>query len=587
MKILSVLLFTIPMATSVAHAQFAGGSGKGEDPYQISTLEQLQAVGDSANLDKHFIQIADIDASETENWHNGEGFEPIGRRYIPGESYPFTGSFDGNGFTISNLTINRPEQYFVGLFGKASGANFSHVALENIDVSGAHHTGGLIGSNERGEIHGSYVTGKITGSRSVGGLVGANTGTISESHALIEVTGGGSNFVIAGVGGLVGYNNFGMVYTSYAVGTVTGDENVGGLIGQHFGGGGGFSARVYACYAHVDVTGNIRVGGLVGYHPVVHTLIEPASSSIISESYAAGKVSGNKETGGLVGNNEERLLSNYWDKVTTGLDKGVGTGSSNGSLGLTTVQMSDKDAFIHMYELDFEHTWQLTEGYPVLTWQDPEDAVDPPDVPIIRIDTTKRDFGVVGTDSSGTLEVIIRNTGNNVLSGEVNLGGPDVALFAIDNGQFSFLLEVGSSQAVSITFHPEDLKSYEAELHIVHNAPNRSDTLIIPLVGEGKEPTDVIPGTSPDFPGELALHQNYPNPFNPSTRIRYSLTEPAHVTVEVFDITGRHVATLVDRLMPPGDHAADFDAADLSSGIYVYRIQAGDFIQTRSMSLVK
>ena len=586
MKILSVLLFTITMVTSVAQAQFAGGSGTEEDPYQISTLEQLQAAGDSANLDKHFVQIADIDASDTEEWNNGKGFNPIGRSYIPGESYPFRGSFDGNGFTISNLTINRSEESFVGLFGKTSRANFSHVALENIEVSGAHHTGGLIGSNERGEIHGSYVTGKITGSRSVGGLVGANTGTISESHALIEVTGGGSNYN-DGVGGLVGYNNFGMVYTSYAVGTVTGDENVGGLIGQHFGGGGGFSATVHACYAHVDVTGNIRVGGLVGYHALIHRMIEPDSRSIISESYAAGKVSGTDESGGLVGNNEERLLSNYWDEVVTGLEKGVGSGSSNGSMGLTTVQMSDKDAFIHLYELDFEHTWQLTEGYPVLTWQNPEDAVDPPDVPIIRIDTTKRDFGVVGTDSSGTLEVIIRNTGNNVLSGEVNLAGPDVALFAIDDGQFSFLLEVGSSQAVSITFHPEDLKSYEAKLHIVHNAPNRSDTLIIPLVGEGKEPTDVTPGTSPDIPGELALHQNYPNPFNPSTRIRYSLSESAYVIIEVFDITGHHVATLVDRLMPPGDYAADFDAGGLSSGIYMYRIQAGNVVRTRRMSLVK
>jgi hypothetical protein len=374
---------------------------------------------------------------------------------------------------------------------------------------------------------------------------------------------------------------------SYAVGTVTGDENVGGLIGQHFGGGGGFSATVHACYAHVDVTGNIRVGGLVGYHALIHMTIEPASSSIISESYAAGKVSGTEESGGLVGNNEERLLSNYWDEVVTGLEEGVGSGSSNGSLGLTTVQMSDKDAFIHMYELDFEQTWQLTEGFPALRWQDPEDAVDPPDVPIIRIDTTKRDFGVVGTDSSGTLEVIIRNTGNNLLSGEINLGGPDIAQFAIDDGQFSFLLEVGSSQAVSITFHPEDLKSYEAELHIVHNAPNRSDTLIIPLVGEGKEPTDVTPGTSPDFPGELVLHQNYPNPFNPSTRIRYSLPEPALVTVEVFDITGRHVATLIDRLMPAGEHATNFDAGGLSSGIYVYRISTSGQTLTRRMTLIR
>jgi len=60
---------------------------------------------------------------------------------------------------------------------------------------------------------------------------------------------------------------------------------------------------------------------------------------------------------------------------------------------------------------------------------------------------------------------------------------------------------------------------------------------------------------------------------------KLSLPEPAHVTVAVFDITGCHVATLVDRLMPSGEHATDFDATDLSSGIYVYRIQAGGFCQ--------
>lgn len=108
----------------------------------------------------------------------------------------------------------------------------------------------------------------------------------------------------------------------------------------------------------------------------------------------------------------------------------------------------------------------------------------------------------------------------------------------------------------------------------------------------GVQSSDIL-FTSIDDPGrtaipeEFELSQNYPNPFNPSTRIRYSLPEPVHVTIAVFDIAGRHVATLVDGLMPAGEHIADFDAAGLSSGIYVYRIQAGDFVKMRSMTLVK
>lgn len=108
----------------------------------------------------------------------------------------------------------------------------------------------------------------------------------------------------------------------------------------------------------------------------------------------------------------------------------------------------------------------------------------------------------------------------------------------------------------------------------------------------GVQSSDIL-FTSIDEPGhaalpeEFELSQNYPNPFNPSTRIRYSLSEPAHVIVEVFDITGRHVAKLVDQLMPAGEHAADFDAGGLSSGIYMYRISASGHSQTRRMTLIR
>lgn len=84
-----------------------------------------------------------------------------------------------------------------------------------------------------------------------------------------------------------------------------------------------------------------------------------------------------------------------------------------------------------------------------------------------------------------------------------------------------------------------------------------------------------------------ALFQNHPNPFNPATLIRFSLPERAHVTLRVYDLLGREVATLVDGENPAGIYSANFDARGLASGLYIYRLTAGKFIEARKMSLTK
>jgi hypothetical protein len=83
------------------------------------------------------------------------------------------------------------------------------------------------------------------------------------------------------------------------------------------------------------------------------------------------------------------------------------------------------------------------------------------------------------------------------------------------------------------------------------------------------------------------LYQNYPNPFNPVTNIEYTLLRPEHVRLDVFDITGGEVVEIVEARQAAGRYKVAFDASRLASGIYFYRLQAGDFSRVRTMVLLK
>jgi hypothetical protein len=89
------------------------------------------------------------------------------------------------------------------------------------------------------------------------------------------------------------------------------------------------------------------------------------------------------------------------------------------------------------------------------------------------------------------------------------------------------------------------------------------------------------------LPAHFALEQNYPNPFNPSTIITYVLPRRSHVTLAVFNMLGQQAAMLVNMQESAGRHEVQFDASSLASGVYLYRIQSGDFIQTRKLVVLR
>ncbi|ABI68386.1 chitobiase/beta-hexosaminidase C-terminal domain-containing protein [Syntrophomonas wolfei] len=288
---------------------FDGGSGTVEDPYRVATAEQLNNV--RYHLDKHFIQTADINLGIAP-YNADEGWEPIGS-YSP--YAPFTGTFDGNGKTISNLTIKRTESY-VGLFGFAKDSHIKNVKLENVDITGQDNVGGLVGYNYYGTVINSYATGTVKGSKYVGGLVGQTFyGTITNSYATATVNGTNQ------VGGLVGLNDNGMISEAYATGAVTaGTSTAGGLVGDNFG--------------------------------------------TITNSYATGAVTG-INAGGLVGvNHQDDVVSNsYWDIDTSGMK------SSAGGEGKTTAEMKLPETYVGW---DFKDIWGIegtrNNGYPFLLY---------------------------------------------------------------------------------------------------------------------------------------------------------------------------------------------------------------------------
>jgi filamentous hemagglutinin family protein len=298
-----------------------------------TTGADLQGI--NGNLSGHYVLGADIDATATAGWNAGEGFAPIGNNNSGGA---FIGSFDGLGHTIGHLTINRPSDDNVGLFGYAgSGSTISNVGMTDVAISGKNSVGGLVGFNDFGTVTNSYAAGGVSGVNSVGGLVGVNNaGAISNTYATGSVSGTNE------VGGLVGYHE-GTISNSYATGSVSGTAYVGGLVGYI-----DYQCTVTNSYATGSVSGTTYVGGLVGYssgtisgshatggsvnpRELVLTLINSGSlpgfisgndnvgglvgfnavTGSISSSYAANNVGGNDNVGGLVGNNEGGISTSY------------------------------------------------------------------------------------------------------------------------------------------------------------------------------------------------------------------------------------------------------------------------------------
>jgi phage tail protein X len=305
------IILWMGMPTAV-HAEedmvnFSGGDGTLENPYKVATALELSHVTIPAS-GAYFQQTANIDLSD--NW------TPLGA---------FGGTYDGNGFTIFNMTIDSADTY-IGLFSTlAGGAALNNVSLVdfNINATGSNSVvGGLVGIvNVNAAVTDSIISGSIyfTESSNVGGLVGFNEGSVNGSSSAIVITSGGDDF---SAGGLAGTNS----------GTISGSRTSGSLLLSHYrayaGGLVGFNAgTVTDSSSSSTLTGGEAVsgGGLIGSN---------YSSGMINNSFSTGKVIGTTDgvVGGLAGRNSGSINSSY----STGNVEAGTSGMAGGLVGYAT-----------------------------------------------------------------------------------------------------------------------------------------------------------------------------------------------------------------------------------------------------------
>ncbi len=326
----------------------------------ITSFNDLLWVSENpAQWSKSYELDTDIDASSTATMnvgdHDGDsstpdeamGWKPIGRDLnndgdCNDSGEYFSGSFDGHGYTISGLNINRPTQSYVGFFGNikaVSAVTISNLKIENISVSANEIAGGLIGnilaSSANVTVEKCAVSGTINGDNRLGGLIGyvytgASMATVKESYSDADLTGKNR------IGGLIGYalSNIGKISISdsYSKGGVTGVNRLGGFIGYGYAG----NIKISNCYTVGVVTGaGISVAAFIG---------EDYLSNIdITNSYWNNEIS----------------------MQTTGIANVVP--DPIGLVGLSDSEMKDQTKFANW---DFINQWGrndlLYDGYPYL-----------------------------------------------------------------------------------------------------------------------------------------------------------------------------------------------------------------------------
>lgn len=324
----------------------------------VNNLEDLEAMQN--DLTGNYYLTGDIDASITSDasYNSGQGWSPIGKSVPPGTA--FTGTFDGAGYTISDLTIDR--DYVLGHFGLfghiSSGAKIANVTLTDVDISaGRSDVGALVGyvhsdtttsiliqnCHSSGVVKSLHVTPLY-----YGGLIGWSRGTASDktveiydcsSSCEINAVTRGESIQTFAFGGLIGAVKYSIIKNCFATGDVTGvasaGTHTGGFAGgiANYDGGTDGTTQVSYCYATGDVTSEDNVGGFAG-------TMSFSAGGYARQCYSTGSVTSSDPTsntnhGGFAGSAAGEVTDCYARGAVT-MDSGTPTGGFSGTGGTLT-----------------------------------------------------------------------------------------------------------------------------------------------------------------------------------------------------------------------------------------------------------
>ncbi len=696
------LFFNLSVYAQTATAPSVGDGSAGS-PYEIASLNNLYWITASdvevpspnqvTRWAAYYIQTAGIDASTTSTWNSGAGWVAIGN-----STNKFSGSYNGQGYTLNNLYINNSTNTYNGLFGYTNVASLSNIKLIDIDFNTS--TGNLSGlccEFFGGTMSSCSVTGSLTASGYCGGVC-CDIG----SSAIVEKCSFTGDITANGllVGGIIAQSNTStnIIKECWTAGNIYGASTtstyVGGIVGYD-------RATVQNCYSTAKVFKNgtsSSVGGVVGY---AHNSTKPT----ITNCYSTGPLKS------VIGSGTVTAATGvFWDSQTSNVS------SATYGTAKTTSEMKTSSTFIDA-GWDFSTLWARDDskngGYPYLQFQSFPNStvitdgntfnnnVNPgqSDQPIGRFALSSVDAGSIfnyiwitlnGTRSgSSSFKIWVSNddvfdsgidtqigttvnsdpgAGNQIFFTALNqsLSASDKYYFLTSNltagatGDIQAIISgdkdlmLGYSTAISSISNislstsaiplPVELDlfnanvsenninlywqtatevnnyGFEVERKILKQVQNdnavweklgfvngngnsnssKDYSFVDTKVSTGKysyrlkqidndgqfEYSKTI---EVDFnaPNKFELSQNYPNPFNPSTTIRFNLPEASIVKLTIFNILGQEIRTLVNEFRESGINAINFDASDLNSGMYIYKIEAGNFVQTRKMTLLK
>ena len=320
-----------------------GESGAAEDlgynydtttkTYTVYNADGLLAWNEAAQKDKSINCTLSADINMA-----GKEWTPIGTD----DNNSYNGTFDGNGKTITGLTVNQSGKYYVSLFGcLGSDGKVQNLTLENVNITGYWFVGGVVGYNY-GTLTACTASGSVYGDKFVGGVVGYNYGTVTVCTASENVNGTGNE-----VGGVVGTNH-GTVTACTASGSVSGDSFVGGVVGTNYG-------TMTACTASGSVSGDDFVGGVVGNTGHRLTACYNASGDVTSKGDRVGGVAGYNDMGAII-------TACYWSNYDgNGIGINDGTGTPTKVDGTTVTWQTAVDAMnAALQNINSEWRYELT-----------------------------------------------------------------------------------------------------------------------------------------------------------------------------------------------------------------------------------